>query len=578
MSKFFSANSFFSRQRFWNNAGGLSCAILMAIGFIYLVFPAHFIDGTHAYWLAQTEDVTQYQAGLRAFIHEPWQRPVLRIDSLNWPDGTLATFADIIPLYALVLKVFSPLIDLPFNPYGYWVGLCLLLQAISAWWILRAARINDGIVLVCLTGLLLIFPAWLSRMGHISLLSQWLITFAIALCIQEQQERKSFVYAWLALGIVSSLINLYLCAMIFCLGLAQSLYFFSRIGVRNSVHAFMIASALGLLVFFTMVWPLPPANGAPDGGFGLYSLNLLAPFSGEAHNVLHFESASAEQAFEGFNYLGIGGLLLIAGAMLGMGIDIGVARLIKPHQRQEYSGDTSSGKEASLFLPIAWPTVCALMLMGCYALSNQIFFGKALLYTWSLPSSLSTITGQFRASGRFFWPLGYALLICSVIMIVRVLPRRIAHGMVIGALILQTIDLWPQLKKLHALEVKPQTQVIDFSQWKKQMPDGVEHLYFFPKMRCASKTDLYQTLLPMMSFATDQRLTMNTAYLARYNPVCQLEAQEIANSNPKNSVYVFTREDYSEQQVRQFFPKNWRVQCYLQDFASICSVSDVRPQ
>jgi len=577
MSIFFRASHFFSRQYFWNNAGGFLCSLFIALCFIDFVFPVHFIDGTHAYWQAQTQDITQYQAGLAAFIHEPWQHPLLRINTLNWPDGTLATFADIIPLYALLLKGLSPFVPMPINPFGYWVGLCLILQAISAWWILRAARINDGVALICLTLLLLLFPAWLSRMGHISLLSQWLITFAIALSIREHQEQNNFPYAWIALGAISGLINLYLCAMVCAIAAAQSFYWFTRLGILKSVRIIICAVLLACIIFLVLMWPLPPANGAPDGGYSLYSANLLSPLSGNLNNFFHFKSASNEQAFEGFNYLGAGGLLILFLASAALFLKPKIAQenvVCDAHdatQSARLNTVTITTKTAGF--PLSVPLICTLLLMACYSLSNEIYWGQKLLYTWSIPSSLQFVTGQFRASGRFFWPLGYALLICGVIVLLRKLPRTLAHAILILALCLQIIDLWPQIQSLRHIHAPENAQVIDVTQWREAIPRDTEHLYFFPKMRCATQSDLYKTLLPVMSFATNEHMTINTAYLARYTPTCHEEVREILQSNPQKSVYIFTQQDYSAQQVRELFPQSWNNLCTSLNFAYLCIVS-----
>ena len=550
------------------------CVIMIAMAFIALAFPAHFIDGTQSYWQAQTEDVTQYQAGLLAFIQEPWHWPLLRINSLNWPTGTLATFADIIPLYALALKALTPIlppwIELPSNPYGYWVGLCVILQAIAAWWILRAARINDGIALVCLTVFIMLFPAWLSRMGHISLLSQWLIGFALALCIAEKESGLAKPYAWLTLIMVSSLINIYLCAMLCCMGFAQALQW--RNCMRAKQFQYLLASAIGLcgLELLTMIWPLPKDNGIPDGGYALYSLNVLAPVSGTPQNLLHFSSASPQQAFEGFNYLGVGGLLLIVCAALCMFMPESMTKWFRKKTANEPLHQTP----ARCWLPLSLPVLCALVLMACYALSNQIFIGKSLLIQWPEPRFLHWLTGQFRASGRFFWPLGYALLVCSFLVLIRKLPRRAAHLIFILALSVQVLDLWPQIQTLQQLKAKTDAQVISFAQWQQQLPALTQHLYFYPKMRCATQSDLYHTLLPVMLFAAQERLTINTAYLARYTPTCHQEASEIAQSNPQNSVYIFTQQDYSQQELTHFFPRDWKIQCHTQDFAWLCSRVD----
>jgi len=561
----------------WNRGPGLLCALVLAFLMGFLVLPSGFITGTHPYWLAQNQDITQYQAGMVAFIQESWHIPLLRIESLNWPQGTLATFADIIPLYALLLKALAPFLQLPPNPFGYWVGLCLGLQAFASWWVLRAARINDAIALIGLTLLLLYFPAWLARMGHISLLSQWLIVLAIGLAINEKRTDQAQPIVWWLLIMTSLFINIYLCAMVIVIAIAQAMVWPRRLGWLTSLAWIGLGGLSGGCILWLLLWPFPPSTGAPDGGYGLYSANLLALFSGTSENLLYFGFASPEQAFEGFNYLGLGGLMLCLilllvvlweGLSTKLGKQIGSSAL----SNSKISTSQISTSERSAF-PISLGLAIALAFMAAYSLSNQVYIGPKLLLSWNNLTFLDSITGQFRASGRFLWPLGYGALICSVIVVYRSFPRALARSLIILGIFFQGLDLWPQLQTLHSPRVDAHSQIIEFAQWQMMLPKATEHLYFFPKMRCAQHSDLYQTLLPTMRFATQANLTINTAYLARYQPICHQEQSEIASSDPSKSVYIFTLQEYNMTKIEKLFPVDWRVFCQAQDFANVCTAT-----
>lgn len=525
---------------------GLVVSIIIGMLFACWLLPNGFVAGTYPYWLAQNEDVTVYVSGFNAFFREPWQWPLWRIDSLNWPGGTLTTFVDAIPIYAAALKLLAPASWFPFNPYGYWVAGCIVLQSTGAWWVLREARVKSWIGLLTLALLLMSFPAWLARMGHISLMSQWLLVFAIALTVRSSRRQNFSGLGWCALLWFAFFTNIYvfaMCALVCACDALRCL----RKGKRRSVFtwASLTVATVAASAFATM-WPIPGSTGAPDVGFGIYSMNLLSPFTGS--RFFELTAHSGEQAFEGYNYLGLGGLALIVIALW--------LRVRRPQK------NTTSGFPAELWIVLV---VCTL-----YALSNAVYAGNTLLWAWEVPEWAKPITGQLRASGRFFWLVGYALIVFSVIAITQRLPRLIAVMILIGATTLQAIDLWPQMHQLRTLAPKPGAQVIEIDAWDQALPDHTQTIYFFPKFKCGRKTDLFVTLLPVMRYASERGLNINTGYIARHNPVCEGEAEEIAASNPTNSVYVFATQEYEQALIHSMFPSAWPMKCNTQDFATIC--------
>lgn len=543
-----------SGARYGSNSwlGALAAVLLAALYALWLL-PDGFISGIHPYWLAQNEDITVYQAGFNAFFREPWQWPLWRIESLNWPQGTAATFVDILPLYAAVLKLLAPASWFPFNPFGAWVLLCILLQALGAWWVLREAEVRDWLALVVLVLLLISLPTWLRRMGHISLMSHWMITFGYAIFLRSLRLDRFSGLCWLLLLTSSVMLNIYLFAMAGILCLTDALRCLSRGDWRRVLGWTLATGALLTGAVWLTLWPLPPNTGQPDTGFGLYSMNLLSPISGiDAKGLggrwINPQGVTNEQLFEGFNYLGVGILLLALVAF--------AASLRQPRPKR--------------FTRSAWILTPCLLLVAVYALSNQIYFGDQLVAQWSVPAWAVGLTGTFRASGRFFWLVSYAIVIFSVIGIYRLLPRHWAHGGFVVALVLQMLDLRPYIDEVRYLQPKANAIVIDTAAWSEAIPLGTTTLYYFPKFKCAKRSDFFNTLLPVMQLASARKLNINTAYIARYNPECNTEARDIAASNPQTSVYVFAREDYSAEAIRSFFPADWPMQCREQDFAVIC--------
>lgn len=545
---------FKSRMTTPNHLGGLGFVLFLATLYSIYLLPINFMSGSSSYWLAQTEDITAYLAGFNAFFREPWHWPLFRIESLNWPQGTLATFVDIIPLYSVLLKLFAPQSWFPFNPFGYWVVLCIGLQAVSSWWILREAQINSWTFLIVLTTLLLTFPNWNNRFGHLSLFAHWIMLFAFALVLQEQRKRRLPIWSWFALLLCSFFINIYLFLII-------SLIFITRwipqLFHRNCSR--LIGSSLVMLVIFIAVlgitmWPLPAATGAVEYGFGVYSLNFLSPFSGGRFLSISPDAFSSEQHFEGFNYLGLGVLVLLTMTLIGI-------------TRQYWSKPIHQKNWV-------WPCSlwCLFLLFVLYAFSNKVYWGASLIYQWSIPEWALPFTGQFRASGRFFWPVAYGLTIFAVVSIHRLYLRRTATVILCVACLLQMADLDPLIHQTRAYLNRMNAPILNLEQWEQLIPPAAQTLYIYPKFKCNQHASFLELQLPFTLFASTHRLNINTAYIARHNPLCGQESIEIGNSQFETSTYLFLNAEYSQETIASFFPKNAGQTCQKIQDVTLCTI------
>jgi len=528
---------------------GLLFTLIVSSAFVFMTFGLDFVFGTSPYWQTQVDDVTQYIAGFNMYYTAPWQLPLLGFDSLNYPNGTLVTFVDAIPLYSLILKAFLPASLSPFNPFGFWVALSFLLQAVGAWWINRALGTNSWIMLIALLAVLLTFPALMMRLGHISLMSHWIILFSLALYIHSYKQRQLTHWAWTILLVAAFYINIYLFIMASGILLAALFNLGNRIVLRNIFHfslPFIVISLTTLL----MILPLPAGNAGQESGFGFYSMNFLAPLIGG--KIFYLQAVQGPGQYEGFNYLGFG--ILGALAFIFIVWRNALTAILLRHKS----------------------LVIVLMLYTVYALSSQIYFGGQKMLEISYPSFLDGVTSQLRASGRFFWPVGYILIIASFFILFRVLSRRAFLFATLSILILQIADIEGIHKHLQITSVKEKQKRLDFTSWDATLGSNVKNIYFYPKFKC--DTDPLNTLLPVMLYASERRLNLNTGYIARYRPECNNIQEEIENSEPAISVYVFTLIDYpSLDKIKPFFSANSRVQCMRLEFAHVCKIISREP-
>lgn len=538
-------------QSHWQSSTGpvgLFLAMLIAAVFIYRYFPAGFIAGTSSYWLTETDDVTQYIAGFNAYFHSPLKFPLLAFDGFNYPVGTRATFVDIIPIYSLLLKLVLPADTGPFNPFGFWVALTFVLQAMAGWWVLRELNVRSWSTLICGTVLLVCFPALLGRLGHISLMSHWILLMAMALYIRSHRLGRVSTVGWCLLLVIGFYVNIYLFVMALVIYLCAVLNSLKGFNLRAIGRASIPFLALALSVFVLLL-PMPMGQVSTEWGFGYYSMNLLAPITGGTYVTI--PDAAMPGQYEGFNYLGLGVIISLVYAIY--------------HLRQDGWDTLKRHRYLAIFLA----------LFTCYALSNSVYMGTRQIAVINYPDFMTTLTSQFRASGRFFWPVGYTLLIFSLLTLYRRFPGKILIPVMLVLLCIQVGDLKMQRANFKAGLNRPYTPLLTSGAWDAQTGNGVDKLYFYPKFRCG-KFDSLTTLMPVMKYAAMHHIKMNTGYIARHQPPCDEHSltTEIAGADPASSVFVFVKTEFSDiPSVKRLMPTTDTAQCSDVDFAFICHLS-----
>ena len=218
------------------------------------------------------------------------------------------------------------------------------------------------------------------------------------------------------------------------------------------------------------LFTLSESGALSAAGLGVFSMNLLAFVSpaGWSRVLPSLPIAGVGQEVEGFHYLGLGILLLIAVA--------GGLRL-------------RSGERGISWSPLFPGTVVAIcVLMTAFAISPRVTFGSAvvvdLIGPWSAPLAL------FRSSGRFVWPLTYLLLTWTVVTVSRRLPPVAATIVVAAAVAAQLGDL----HHIHA-DRRRATHDAAFYSWEQPFVSGrwrevaghYRHLVLAPPPQCGRR-------------------------------------------------------------------------------------------
>ena len=328
--------------------------------------------------------------------------------------------ADSNPAFSLLAKALSRSLGLgPINLLGFWLALCVLLQPVAAAYALRGAMQGRFEAALLAAVLALLSMAWLWRVGHLNLMGQFVILAAIGLALRMLAGTVRFGWikaaGLLAAGVLFHPYLFVMSAMVLAAAPAEATLAWRWRAIQQWC-CWLLACAAPLVLFRLLSGDL----GGGTTGFGLFSMNLLSPvwpqMSGVFGSGLPLLDATGGQG-EGFNYLGAGVLFLLAAA--------GVA--------------LAASRQA---LRVPRGLLLSLLGLSVVALSNRIYAGHSLLLDLGA-EPWEKLFAPVRASGRFFWPVGYALMIGGAVVVAKRLPRPGSVIVFAAAALLQFADAGP---------------------------------------------------------------------------------------------------------------------------------------
>jgi hypothetical protein len=462
---------------------------------------------TNLDWLGAGDHATHVLGWLH-FRDAPWGFPLGRAPNLMHPLTMTVALSDSNPWVALALKPFSQWLPRDFQYIGPWLALCFVLQG---WMGIKLMELLTPRASQRLLGaaLFVLAPVLLQRasLGHDTLCAQWMIIALFWLYLRPREDARA---AWRTLGwalllnVLAAGIHPYLVVMIFPLTLA--LLFTTvrkeRLLSWRSAGAALAVGSLAVVAVFAAFGYVGQGVRSGAHGFGFFSANVLALINpaGWSHWLPGFPSGRGQ--YEGFGYLGTG--------ILGLGVML----LWKPG---------SWWPQAKAEVKARLPLVLMVLGLTVLAFSSVVMVaGWTVLSVRKLVEPLLPVLGAFRSSGRFIWPLHYAVLTGLIALVVWRWRQRpgVATGVLLGAVLLQALDStdfwerssfrgepWPRLRAPTWASLDP----------------FYRHIVLFPPNIVGSEVPCIRSKFPENAHAIfgylayRQGMTTNSGYAARLN-------------------------------------------------------------
>jgi hypothetical protein len=415
----------------------LSVIILGLISFFLVVDPNVLIP-TNIAWLTGGDPAASY-LGWSFFRNSGWAWPLGLNPNYGLEISSAIIYSDSNPLLALAFKPFSVFLPKPFQYFGLWLLACFVLQALAAWKLLGLIS-NNFVIRFLGAGLFVFCPSMLFRLpAHPNLVGHFFIVAALYLALRstalEAKDCRNRFFSWGLLLLTSVAVHAYIFAMVAAIWLADLFGPLLKKRGRN-IKAIVLELLLLLLAIACVCWQVGYFSvkvNYVSSEFGFYRMNMLSFLDSDGWSYLLKDlPAAGNGEYEGFNYFGLGTLFL-----LSTGFTAWLARFrVFP---------------AIIFTkrPLVF---VALFLLTIYSISNHIGLGP-LEFKIGDVINISIIK-DFRANGRMFWPVVYAVIFTSIYLIERSFSQRATILLLSIVLIVQVIDtsaVWKTFRDMSNL-------------------------------------------------------------------------------------------------------------------------------
>ncbi|PJJ96370.1 hypothetical protein CO641_14060 [Lysobacteraceae bacterium NML91-0213] len=388
----------------------------------------------------QYGDSAQHFLGWMFYRLGPWTFPIGLNPAYGLEMSSSIVYSDSIPLLAIFFKIFESHLPESFQYFGLWVLACFVLQA---WFGFKLARIvsPDLLVRALICTFFAIAPPMLFRLGgHLALAGHFLILAGLYSCLARPLRRRILV--WSLLIAVAALVHAYLLLMLLVIWGAG---LFDRVLHRETdLRRALVECATVIGVLSVVAWQagyFAVSGGTAAWGYGFYRMNLLSPVDPNDWSRVLPDLPGGGGDGEGFAYFGLGMLMLFGAG--GWGLLMRRPPIIPVLRR-------------NIVL------IAAALLLTVYAWSDQIGVGFHSLDV-GYAGWLGGIQDTFRATGRFFWPAYYLLMLAGAAAVTATFKPTLARWILGLCLIVQIWDTSAGWRALQGYRAEPATS------WETQL-------------------------------------------------------------------------------------------------------------
>jgi len=488
------------------------------------------INPTNIDWIFG--DTATYYFAWGMYRYDPHLHlPLGWTERVGYPAGASIAWLDAIPLVALVLRPFSPLLPEPFQYLGLYSAVCFILQAYFGLSLSRRLFPSQPVFIVLgSVFFLLSAPLTWRAQGHTPLLSHWLILAALDGYFRETASGllRYLVPLWVVVALAAA-INPYMAAMCLLVALAGVGRLLTEGRCPWTRAALLSAATMGVIgLSMLMVGVLVPGEARAYWALGYgqmsFNLNSLANPMQYGSLLLPALPLSFATQYEGYNYLGAGMLALLA------------VNLAARPRAIVWLADRR-------LLPLLVLAIVSTLL----AASTTITFGSWTLFEIALPWWMIGPLHGLRASGRLFWPAYYLIVLAALSLTFNVwrAPYRIA--LLAIALGIQTADLMPLRARIRSALDHRFPSSLTAPVWR-ELGEKADNLMLLPPFQCSPLTAVggYYNYVDFGKLAAAERMRSNNYYAARYSRAdlqthcVDLLRTQLAGTLDGNSVYVVT--------------------------------------
>ncbi len=502
-------------------------AILSILVFI-LFYGVGCINPSNTDWLMVGGDLSQHYLGWKVYRHSSWQFPFGMMNNIAYPFSESIMFTDSIPLFALIFKVFNPILPKRFQYFGLWGMLCFIIQGVLSCNILKK-YLESRVSQVMGAMLIVLSPCMIRRMfWHTSLAGQWILILCIW-CLVYQSDRlqsiRKSTSIWGLVGFLAVFIHVYFVPM--CSVFFVGFCFFDWFKNHDYKRILLIMGSYFLSIILSM-WVLGGFSSGMDSGapgLAYYSFNLNGFFNPQEWNcILPGLKNYVDGQLEGFSYLGLGiiALFVITCIVRGKSLILNGYKNIWEERQKTI-------------------VICLIMFAGSIwmACSNEITLGNRLLLRIPLFSFVEHAWSIFRSTGRLAWPAVYMIAFASIISSRSSRKKALWKYLLTICVVLQMMDIYGAVRKqAEPVRSKKEYQsLLRESFWSEVCVEQKRsHIVMVDKDQLSQ-----EMLYSITDYAMDHNMTINDFYFARnlISPTVKV-AEDFAENPSDDSIYIFS--------------------------------------